>query len=379
MGKSQRIKTRHTGVYVLKSRRNTYQGKPDVCYYITYTTKEGKFVFERIGWLSDGVTEDDAVDARHLRVKANRTVKLNHRSALPFSITVNEAWLRFKEKHLPELKSSRQTEHIYLRHIFPEFGHRQILSISSLEIEEFKARLLSHGVNDGQPLKAGTVANIIGNFKRILNWAYKLKLVRGENPIAGITVKNAFKRRERYLTREEAEIIFDGLSFVSCDLFHIARIALNTGLRLNEILNLKGHDINIKQGTIQVRNGKTGERLAYIPHAFGAELARLIPACMNDFLFSKNGKKLDVSPVSMAFAKFIEATGLNEKEVAAEQKIVFHTLRHTFCSWLAIAGVPIYTIAHLAGHKTLSMTQRYAKLSPAIQRDALDALSMGKD
>ena len=56
--------------------------------------------------------------------------------------------------------------------------------------------------------------------------------------------------------------------------------------------------------------------------------------------------------------------GLNENvSTFSPRKVVFHTLRHTFCSWLAIRGVPLYTIAKLAVHSKPDMTQRYAQSS----------------
>ncbi len=51
----------------------------------------------------------------------------------------------------------------------------------------------------------------------------------------------------------------------------------------------------------------------------------------------------------------------------AEAKIadyVWHCNRHTFCSWLAMAGASIKEIQELAGHKTITMSARYAHLSP---------------
>ncbi len=53
----------------------------------------------------------------------------------------------------------------------------------------------------------------------------------------------------------------------------------------------------------------------------------------------------------------------------------WHDLRHTFGSRLAMAGVDILTIKELMGHKTLTMTQRYAHLSPAHLGRAVDVLS----
>ena len=47
-----------------------------------------------------------------------------------------------------------------------------------------------------------------------------------------------------------------------------------------------------------------------------------------------------------------------------KNRVVTHTLRHTFASHLAIKGTPIYTIQKLMNHKDIKMTLRYAKLSP---------------
>ena len=58
----------------------------------------------------------------------------------------------------------------------------------------------------------------------------------------------------------------------------------------------------------------------------------------------------------------------------ARRRVVFHTLRHTFASWLAIQGTPLYTIAKLMGHKSISMSERYAHLSPDHKRDAVNGL-----
>jgi len=52
----------------------------------------------------------------------------------------------------------------------------------------------------------------------------------------------------------------------------------------------------------------------------------------------------------------------------------FHDLRQTFCSWLAIRGVPLTAIQKLAGHASIKMTLRYAHLSPRYLADEVKAL-----
>ncbi|MDL2279575.1 tyrosine-type recombinase/integrase [Desulfovibrio sp. OttesenSCG-928-G11] len=89
------------------------------------------------------------------------------------------------------------------------------------------------------------------------------------------------------------------------------------------------------------------------------------------------------------FARTVDALGLNNtgemvknakgelipvRITDARHRVVFHTLRHTFASWLVQQGTPLYTVAELMGHSTLEMTRRYSHLAPDTLRKA--ALSL---
>ena len=52
----------------------------------------------------------------------------------------------------------------------------------------------------------------------------------------------------------------------------------------------------------------------------------------------------------------------------------FHDLRHTFATRLVQSGKDLYKIQRLLGHKTPSMTQRYAHHYPESLRDAVEVL-----
>jgi site-specific recombinase XerD len=52
----------------------------------------------------------------------------------------------------------------------------------------------------------------------------------------------------------------------------------------------------------------------------------------------------------------------------------WHDLRHTFCSRLVMKGVDIRTVMELAGHKSISVTMRYAHLSPEHNQAAIEKL-----
>jgi integrase len=66
---------------------------------------------------------------------------------------------------------------------------------------------------------------------------------------------------------------------------------------------------------------------------------------------------------------------LNEGIEDPRERVCFHTLRHTYASWAAMAGVPLYTVGKAIGHKSIIMTQRYAHLSPDSHRIAFEAVA----
>jgi site-specific recombinase XerD len=53
----------------------------------------------------------------------------------------------------------------------------------------------------------------------------------------------------------------------------------------------------------------------------------------------------------------------------------YHDMRHTFCSRLVAAGVPLLDVQQLAGHKSYSTTLRYAHLSKDHRKRAVEKVS----
>jgi site-specific recombinase XerD len=52
----------------------------------------------------------------------------------------------------------------------------------------------------------------------------------------------------------------------------------------------------------------------------------------------------------------------------------WHTNRHTFCSRMAMLGIPLFTIAEIAGHRDIKVTRRYAHLPASHNLDAVEKL-----
>ena len=369
-----RIKTRYVGVYYRYGKnRVTCSGKADRCFDIHYKAN-GKYVWEKVGWHSEGYTLEDAIKLRGQRVKALRHPELEGAPAMTSQkceVTIGDAWSLYKEKWFPNIKSPKNIEYIYENHIAPVFEHTIIEDISALDIENFKQKLLA------KKLKPSTVKKIMSDFRRIINKSYSFGLLEStKSPVCSVSVPGADSKRERYLTAKDVERLFDALQFVSCTLWRVAYISLHTGMRISEVVSIKSKDVNLEAGLIYI-NGKTGPRCAYISDDLKVFFSTIQGHENDGYIFaSKTDKTINTKYLTTLFTQIVNDIGLNSGVTDNSQRVVFHTLRHTFCSWLAINGVPLYTIGELVGHSTVEMTRRYAKLSPDSKRDALKFISM---
>lgn len=380
-----RVRTRYVGVYTRTGKNRILpNGKPDRCFDISYTIN-GQTIWEKVGWLSEGYRIFDAVELRAVRIREHRNQNLfvPPPSATPKQVrtrqgkiikpelrsdtTIQQIWERYQAVHLPHIKNPTLQIVSYKRYIAPLFADRQIGTLKKLDAERLKTSLLAARKKDGQPISKAYLNRILGLLNVLLKKAHEWELTeKYENITAHVMYKkNEFdRRRERFLTPEEASRLLDGLSMTNCATYHAVKIALYTGMRFSEICNIKPQAIDIAAKKLTI-DGKTGQRTVLLHDT-------LIPL----FSFLKTSKLcFSKLMIRYNFNTVVNAIGLNEGVTDSRQKVIFHTLRHTFCSWLAMHGVPLYTISQLAGHRTASMTQRYAKLSPDTQRKALDVLT----
>ena len=142
---------------------------------------------------------------------------------------------------------------------------------------------------------------------------------------------------------------------------------------------MKWQDLDFRNGVITIPDTKAGEsQQAFMTNEVKDILLDRIPedAKPTDFVFPGKGGKMQYK-ISDTFKRTVFDLGFNEglDPSDARNRVVFHTLRHTFCSWLAMQGTPLFTIQQLARHKTLSMTERYSHLLPDQKQDAVKAMA----
>ena len=142
---------------------------------------------------------------------------------------------------------------------------------------------------------------------------------------------------------------------------------MHTGLRQGELLGLQCADLDTRLHLAAVHHTKNGEpRHVPLNPVVEAAVASL-PRYGRTVLARPWGEPLSDTTLYHAFHRTCAAAGVAD--------CTWHTLRHTFASHLVMAGVDLRTVQELLGHKTLSMTLRYAHLAPAHKAAAVEKLA----
>jgi site-specific recombinase XerD len=74
--------------------------------------------------------------------------------------------------------------------------------------------------------------------------------------------------------------------------------------------------------------------------------------------------------ISKSFERAVDELKFNEGVADRRQRVTFHTLRHTFASWLAMDGINPFHLKELLGHSDLKLTERYSHLSESTLKKA---------
>ncbi|MBI5428295.1 MAG: site-specific integrase [Nitrospinae bacterium] len=392
-------RTSFPGVRSRHHETRKFNGRPDQYFVIRYG-RHGKKVEETVGWASEGVTPQYAAQIRgqivsNIRVghdfqslkekreleQARRQEEAARREILekentPFRVLA-ERYLAWAET---SKKTSRNDMSRWKFHIAPVLADVPIKDISVIHLERLKRETVK------KKLAPATVKHVLVLTRQMFNKAIGWGLYDKENPIRSVLavdkkfLKTPDNRRARFLSRDEADTLLYALAAKSVHVHDIALLSLYTGLRLGEIFNLKWADIDREHGIIHVKDAKSGEsRTAYITEPVKEMLRRrMAEGPGRDELVFKDRKGRKILELSNTFQHTVDRLGFNKGITDRRDKVIGHTLRHTFASWLAMEGVPVITIQKLMGHRSIEMTLRYAHLSPSHEREAAAKLAERK-
>ena len=243
------------------------------------------------------------------------------------------------------------------------FGDRPICDLGPADIEDFLSALQTEPRNGH---KKGNKPQTGNRYIALLNRVFKEAVDRGfarENPAAKVRRVREEVRAVPFLDEGDLARI---TAAAKPGLRPLILLAADTGLRRGELLALQWRDIDFARAVLVVRHSKS-KRPREVPltdrarEVFGDLRAARgpVPLVGEDPVFAElAGRHPNWGPlsVSLGFRKAARKAGF--------QGLRFHDLRHAFCSRLAQLGVPLSTVALLAGHSSLTVTNRYARHVP---------------
>jgi integrase len=208
-------------------------------------------------------------------------------------------------------------------------------------------------------------------YKAFISLCYREGLKNGKvqtNPARLIQQRKENNARLRFLSHEEYKRLHAIIAEKWAE--HVSEfvVSVHTGMRLGEQFSTTWGQVHLDRRTIELTDTKNGSHrtvaLNTTAHDVLASLKQGMKPKTTDPVFPTT--YADYSQREW-FPAALEAAGIAD--------YTWHSNRHTFCSWLAQAGVSIKEIQELAGHKTISMSARYAHLAPAHKLAAVERIS----
>ena len=264
-------------------------------------------------------------------------------------------------------RRSSYTIRCFARELRTTFAGQVMNHLKATDVMAHIKRRQLDGVKDSSINRELEVLSAAINYTRNhLEWSLP-------NPVPGRMLKEP-EGRVRWISREEAGRLLAAASESrSSYLADLIAVALNTGMRREEMLGLEWRRVDLQAGLIHLEghHTKTGKRRS-VPLNQTARRAIVARAryraeyCPGSrWVFCKQNSKR-IKDARRGFLAACEKAGIEDFH--------FHDLRHTCAAWLVTAGVPLSEVRDLLGHSTIAMTERYAHLAPERVRSAVAIL-----
>jgi len=250
-----------------------------------------------------------------------------------------------------------------------QFGDMPITKIDEFTVDDCLIKLR----------KNGRTGSTINRYKSTLSAVFiyfvqhpDFKKTGFTNPVRKESVSR-FKEnpsKDRFLSEKEQQNLLKACSASNWDrLYLLVLMALTTGARKGELLNLKWSDIDFNKRTANLNSTKNGKpRLLPLTHPVIEELMRFRENTDN-LIFHSTVRKTTPFDIKKSWIKALKQSGIDNCR--------FHDLRHTAASNLVRNGRTLFEVGTLLGHSSTGMTVRYSHLAIKDTQDMVDLIMGG--
>lgn len=303
--------------------------------------------------------------------------------------TLDELIDRYIRDVLPQKQKSQKKQTAQLLWWKEQIGSYVLADVTPALIGEKKDALIRGNTYRGTQRSPATVVRYLSALSHAFTIAVKEWGWLEDSPMRKVSKPKESRGRVRFLDENERDRLLQACKeSTNFSLYPVVLIAISTGMRYGEIINLTWGDVDIQRKRIILQETKNGERRA-VPIAGIAlevlirmekkrriDINLLFPKIASTEMPPSTFQKFDLERVQ----KVQKPTALRSAWVSAIKKadlkdFRFHDLRHCAASYLAMSGASLAEIAEILGHKTLSMVKRYAHLSDSHKHSVVDRMN----
>ena len=267
-------------------------------------------------------------------------------------------------KHKPSGIAAKET--IFRVHLIPFLGTKQLDKITNQDVQKLKGRLKNKAPK--------TINNILTVLNTALKKAVDWDLI--ELMPCKVELLKVPDQEADYFTFAEYKSLICASQEVGAEEYLTIILGGDAGLRCGEIMALRWKDLDFSNRQIRVQRSEwkghetdpKGRRTRIVP------MTKRLAKALYHHQHLISGRVLCRRDGSGVSQKIVRNYVLRSCRWAQIEPRGPHTLRHTFCSHLAMRGAPVVSIQEVAGHKDLTTTMRYMHLSPKAIDDAIRLL-----
>lgn len=285
--------------------------------------------------------------------------------ARPSTLTVRKAWGAYSKKSERENDSYR-TDKGRAEHLLKHLGDRRAVTLTVADVDSYRTRRSEEPTKRKKPPTSATLDREVELLKRMLNYAVACNEL-SVNPLARVALLKQPNVRNVLVDEEAFSRLLDAAEPA---LRPFLLLAMDTGMRKNEILKLKWENVNLTEGVITLRPQETKANDARIIPLTARVLAVLkalprglpaLPLLINP----RTGKGWN--DVRKLFFRARHKAGLDELHI--------HDLRRSFVTVARRNGIPESVVMRMSGHKTHEVFRRYNIVELRDLREAVAKLN----
>lgn len=326
--------------------RGVFERRPSV-WYARYTDANGKDRWKKAGRKSTAILLYDKLKAKTLRDKL--LPELVEKDVPTFGELAADC-LVWSKAH----KRSWKQDQYRMRRIYDKFGKLRADHVTVEAIDQLKGEMKAAGLSNCA----------VNRTLALISLTYRLGIEKGkvtDNPIRRVKKFKEPTSRTKFLSEADEAVLRSTIKAKWPRHIPEIDIAIHTGIRQGEQYKLTWNCVDFERAVITLPLTKNGETRHVHLNSVALE-------ALKELFANRKGRErvFKIKCPKEWFKVAVKDSKLEDFR--------WHDLRHTFASRLVMAGVPLPAVKELLGHKTISMTMRYAHLAPDYQKDCVEKL-----